>query len=123
MACTVMYAPDFRRRHGDFIEEQIRLRASRPVDPRVFRAQWEAVRRHDTCARLGEISVPTLVLHGSDDLVVPVGNGMVLAATIPGARLQIFEGGGHLFFHEAPRRTAEVILAFLDEIAAVRGAA
>ena len=37
--------------------------------------------------RLGEITAPTLVLHGEDDPFFPIGNGEALAAEIPGARL------------------------------------
>ena len=36
--------------------------------------------------RLGELSVPTLVVHGTEDPVVPYGNGLALAREIPGAR-------------------------------------
>lgn len=122
-ACSVMYTPDFLRSHRDVVEAEVRRRAENPVDPRVFRAQYEAVRRHDTAARLGEITAPTLVLHGTDDLVVPVGNAMILASRIPRAQLVLIEGGSHLFFHEEPERTARIVLRFLDELAVGRGAA
>lgn len=45
--------------------------------------------------RLGEISVPTLVLHGEDDPFFPIGNGGALAAEIPHARLVRLERTGH----------------------------
>ncbi len=46
-------------------------------------------------ARLKEIDKPTLVLHGGEDLLLPVGNGKILARDIPGARLRIWEHAGH----------------------------
>jgi len=45
--------------------------------------------------RLGEIRVPTLVVHGSDDPVLPYGHGVALAKEIPGATLLTIEGMGH----------------------------
>jgi len=47
--------------------------------------------------RLGEIAVPTLVLHGADDPMFPPAHGRALADVIPGARLRILEGIGHEF--------------------------
>ena len=45
--------------------------------------------------RLGEIRVPTTVVHGTADPVFPIGNGEALARDIPGARLVTLPGGGH----------------------------
>src|SRR3712207_9198248 len=49
--------------------------------------------------RLGEVSVPTLVIHGTDDPMFPYGNAVVLANEIPGARMLALERVGH----EVPR--------------------
>jgi 3-oxoadipate enol-lactonase len=59
--------------------------------------QLAAVMSHNTEARLGRVAVPTLVVHGDEDLVVPVENGRRLAARIPRARLVILPGIGHLY--------------------------
>jgi pimeloyl-ACP methyl ester carboxylesterase len=45
--------------------------------------------------RLSEIAAPTLVMHGADDLLLPVGNGEILARDVPEARSRIFPDGGH----------------------------
>jgi pimeloyl-ACP methyl ester carboxylesterase len=45
--------------------------------------------------RLGEIRVPTTVVHGTADPVFPIGNGEALARDIPGARFVELPGGGH----------------------------
>ena len=60
-------------------------------------------------ARLASVAVPTLVLHGTDDVVIPFENARILARQIPGAKLRPFEGCGHLFFHERPAETARVV--------------
>jgi pimeloyl-ACP methyl ester carboxylesterase len=65
--------------------------------------------------RLGDIAAPTLVIHGTDDPLFPIGHGRALAAEIPGARLLLVEGGGHLL---APADHETVARAILDHTAA-----
>ncbi len=45
--------------------------------------------------RLGEIKAPTLVIHGTEDPILPLDHGMALADKIPGAKKLIMEGVGH----------------------------
>ena len=66
-------------------------------------AQAQAILAHDTNARLSQLEMPTLVIHGTEDQMLPVGNGQMIAERIPQARLEIFDGVGHLFFWERPR--------------------
>jgi pimeloyl-ACP methyl ester carboxylesterase len=56
--------------------------------------------------RLGELDVPTLVVHGSEDPLFPLGRGEALAREIPGAELLTLEGGGH----ELDRRDWDVVV-------------
>jgi pimeloyl-ACP methyl ester carboxylesterase len=44
---------------------------------------------------LGRIAVPTVVLHGSGDPLMPLAHGAALAAEVPGAKLVVLEGAGH----------------------------
>ncbi len=46
-------------------------------------------------SRLAEIAVPTLVIHGTDDPILPLPHGQALAAEISGARLETMDGVGH----------------------------
>jgi pimeloyl-ACP methyl ester carboxylesterase len=75
----------------------------------VIMAQAQACMAHDTNERLSALTMPTLVIHGTADEMLPVDNGRLIAARIPGARLEIFEDVGHLFFWECPQRSAELI--------------
>jgi len=79
--------------------------ASGPPDPRVrdgLRRQLEARRHHDTFVRLGAIAAPTLVAAGRHDDLAPLANSRALADAVPGARLEVFEGG-HGFLFDDPR--------------------
>ncbi|HYM55971.1 MAG TPA: alpha/beta fold hydrolase [Solirubrobacteraceae bacterium] len=81
----------------------------RSVALAVIVEQARAIAGHDTSARLSEIALPTLVLHGTADRILPVQNGRMVAGQIPGARLELFDDVGHLFFWELPERSAELL--------------
>ena len=81
----------------------------RPVAVQVIMLQMQAISGHDTSARLEEISVPTLVIHGTEDQMLDVANGEAIARAIPGARLERLEGVGHMFWIEQPERSAELV--------------
>ena len=83
-----------------FIEERYRKRAAREYDrsfyPQGTARQLMAVMvAGDREPELASVKVPTLVIHGSDDPLVPVEGGRATAAAIPGAELLIIEGMGH----------------------------
>ena len=80
-----------------------------PVPIPVIMGQLQAIGGHDTAARLGDVVAPTLVVHGTDDEMLPVSNARMIAERIPGARLEILDGIGHLFFVEEPERSAELV--------------
>jgi 3-oxoadipate enol-lactonase len=82
---------------------------ARRVAIEVIREHSNAIGGHDTSKRLGQIEVQTLVVHGTEDQVLPVANGRMVASLIDGSRLEIFDGVGHLFFLERPQRTAELV--------------
>jgi pimeloyl-ACP methyl ester carboxylesterase len=91
--------------------EFIALGDQRAVAVPVVLAQMQAVLGHDTSARLPQLRMPTLVIHGTEDQMLPVQNGRLIASLIPGAELEIFDGVGHMFFWERPERTAELVRA------------
>jgi 4,5:9,10-diseco-3-hydroxy-5,9,17-trioxoandrosta-1(10),2-diene-4-oate hydrolase len=68
---------------------------------------WQRARR---------ISVPTLIVWGRQDRLVPVGLGHRLANTIRDSRLEVMSEVGHVPQFEAPEETRELVLGFLDEI-------
>ena len=66
---------------------------------------------HDTSSRLGGITCPTMVCGGRFDGIAPPANSAFLASSIPGARLEMFDGG-HGFFLQDPT-AMPAIIAFL----------
>lgn len=80
-----------------------------PVAVDVIMLQMQAIAGHDTNSRLHEIAAPTLVIHGTEDEMLPVRNGELIASLIPGARLELLDGVGHMFWWEEPERSADLV--------------
>jgi pimeloyl-ACP methyl ester carboxylesterase len=86
-----------------------------PSDPWDFLTTLEADLNHDTTGRLGEISAPTLVIGGSEDLFFSESLLRETAEKIPDATLHVYEGVGHGVPKERKRRYEDDSLAFLSE--------
>jgi pimeloyl-ACP methyl ester carboxylesterase len=80
-----------------------------------------AARRHDRSYtdamqdRYPTIDIPVTVVWGEEDTWVPVGRGRELAARIPGARLQVLPGAGHLVPEDRPAELTAALLEFVSD--------
>ena len=96
----------------ELVDELFALRVANPPEPAGWQAQAAAGM---TFAGVdGEIAAPTLILGGTADNVVDYRNAEALAARIPGARVELLEGAGHLFFWEQPDESVRIINEFLE---------
>jgi poly(3-hydroxyalkanoate) depolymerase len=75
--------------------------------------QLAAISAWSSLPYLRRLRLPVLVLTGDDDPIVRAVNGRILAALIPGARLHIMRGAGHLFLIDQASDSAELIRSFL----------
>jgi pimeloyl-ACP methyl ester carboxylesterase len=73
--------------------------------------------RADSSDLLETISVPTLVVAGREDQLMPVDHARAMSKRIPGAHFTLIAGAGHLVPMEQPIPTSRVIAEFLDAIA------
>lgn len=88
---------------------------ARDLGPEVFVRQIRALqRRRDQQATLRRCKVPTLLLCGAADTLMPVKRHAFLAELIPGAELRVIEGAGHLPTLEAPDETTDALSDWLD---------
>jgi pimeloyl-ACP methyl ester carboxylesterase/uncharacterized protein YndB with AHSA1/START domain len=100
-----------------FDEQELRDLAGRVVDrtrdiAASLQNHWLLDRDEPVRKELSEIAAPTLVVHGTEDPLLPFPHGVALADAIPGARLLALEGVGHEF---PPRRVwDDVVAAVLD---------
>ena len=109
------FSSDFVRSHPSEVDEVIKLRLANPVVEEAFNAQLKAGIGFDAESRVDGIKAPTLVFSGDADRIVPVQNSRNLAERIPGARLRLVAGGGHLFFIEEPDVFNRNLVEFLTQ--------
>jgi len=99
--------------HRALILEETR----RSYDPSGFGRQIAAIAvTGDRRSRLATITVPTLVIHGADDPLIPAACGKDTAASIPGAEFMLIDGMGH----DLPPELYQVVV---DGIARIAGRA
>jgi len=82
--------------------------------PNLARANaWRACVAFSVKDRLGEVRCPTLVAHGTADMLIPFRAGELVAAAIPGATWLVEEGAGHSLPQERPESFARALVDFL----------
>jgi 3-oxoadipate enol-lactonase len=120
-AVPYTYAEKTRRLHPERIATDISHRLSSPPEALPYLHQGAAVAAHDAYERLNQMAVPTLVVHGEQDIFIPPANALVLAERIPGAQLRLWPDAGHMYIIDEPRADVE-IGSFLMEHSAVQPA-
>ena len=103
-----------RSRTEPWAHRELSARFDRPPTAAGYLGQLVASIGWTSVTWLPRLSVPTLVMTGDDDPIIPTVNGRILASLIPGARLYVVRGGGHLFLLEEAAASAAVIDEFLD---------
>ena len=95
----LMFSNEFIKR----VEEDTRLydtlknkmTQENPTTMQDYINRGAAISNHDTRDRLCEISLPTLILTGSDDKIIPASESKALHDLIPNSSLKIIKGYGH----------------------------
>ena len=109
----VNVSPAFAAGAGEW-ERFLAMARDVPAPIPVVFEQLRATAAHDASARAGgrlhPITAPTLVIRGDRDEMLDVLNGELIARVIPGARLEILPGVGHLFWWEQPEVSARLLV-------------
>ena len=114
---SVSTAPDWSEKNPEMIEEWVKWRIANPIDPAPYQAQLaiglgllpEAAAFEDKLPRL---NVPTLILFGAHDKVVPPENASLLAEKISGSKVVILPNAGHFFPIEVAEAASRTITDF-----------
>jgi poly(3-hydroxyalkanoate) depolymerase len=114
--------PDFMREsfstlYGDAVDGEVGRHIDNllPPDPRGYFYQLLAFIGWSSLPFIRFLKMPSLVIMGDADTIVPLANGHILRMGLPNARMHVVEGGGHLFLVTRAQETASVIRGFLDE--------
>lgn len=124
----ILAKPKFKNGYGDAAPDDriARDMAVLKTDPFVLHgviAQGLAVSAYSVNPdEVRALKLPTLVLHGTQDLLVPYEAGKALAEMIPGARLVTFQDIGHNYFIGAGEQANAETEAFIAEVEAARAA-
>ncbi len=113
---TSRFMPDGTAQQFAALNEHQRLSCDGARAAAIVRARSEQNVRH----LLGQLQVPTLVLHCAGDLVVPLALGQELASEIEGARLEVLRSNNHIPLSQEPafERLCEQITGFVAQAAA-----
>jgi len=114
---VISTAPGFAERRPELIQKWLNWRVANPLDLAGYQAQMgigiallAEVAAFEN--KLPNISVPTLILFGADDKVVPSANANLLAKQVPSSQIRILPDAGHFFPLEVPEEAAEVVIQF-----------
>jgi pimeloyl-ACP methyl ester carboxylesterase len=111
-AVAAVFHPDTPARRPETVQAFLELRAVEAHTAEELAQRTAAMTApFSVWDELGVLAVPTLVITGEADQLLPPENSRRLAAQIPGARLELVAGGGHVFFVEQPDATNRELLA------------
>ncbi|MDQ2775605.1 MAG: alpha/beta hydrolase [Acidobacteriota bacterium] len=97
----------------DRIEEDLHIRCGCEWSNKGFLNQFAGILMWSAYRRLPRIQVPTLVVHGDQDRLVPAENGKVVAQRIPNARFELVKNAGHVMTTDQPEICSGLMLEFL----------
>jgi len=109
-------SPQFISAYPEVVDQLVAWRLDNPTPRYAWERQFAAASAFNLETQLNKIKVPTLVMTGSEDIVIPPQNSDLLAERISGARLVIIPGSGHLFFIEKAEEFNATVLEFLNGI-------
>lgn len=92
------------------------VRESLKLPARVWQAVFDDFPADTTYERIADIAVPTLLIWGDRDTVTTRSEQDILLATIPDARLIVYEGTGHAVHWEQPARVADDLVDFIGSL-------
>ncbi len=109
----LLYSP---RTPPERIAEDVRIRLANYPRERGYLNQLLGMIPWSSYRRLPRIEAPTLILHGEQDPLMPVGNAFLLARRIPNARLVILPNASHFFTTDQPELAHRIVLDFLASL-------
>jgi aminoacrylate hydrolase len=115
---AVLYPPWWVAQNETLAAEQELQQAASFPPVEVVLSRIEAIMRFDRRGELARVRTPTLVTVAVDDMVTPLYFSQALAKAIPGAKLKVFEAGGHMPYHVIDADYTRAVLDFLSSDAA-----
>ena len=103
---------EFISENPDFFQQLVAFTVEHSFSQTSLQKHTQAITNHNTYDRLPGITVPTLILAGGADRIIPADNSILLKKRIPNAELIIFKNAGHMLV-EAGNDPHQVAIDFL----------
>ncbi|HTP45040.1 MAG TPA: alpha/beta fold hydrolase [Candidatus Acidoferrum sp.] len=97
------------------IEEDLAIRLQWVATVQGYTAQLQGIIMWEAYSRIAKISVPTLIVHGETDQLVPAENGKLIAGRISGSKLVMIPHASHIYSTDQPDAAHGPVLEFLSE--------
>jgi pimeloyl-ACP methyl ester carboxylesterase len=108
-----LFPQDWIQNNTEYIENEFIFPMGKSPSENLQLQSAAAGRWSGTCERVADISAPTIVVTGTQDITSPPPNSIRLADKIPGAWLVQIEGGGHGLMFQYPEKFARIVETFL----------
>ncbi len=109
------FSPGWTDANPERFEEILAATLEYPTSRQTIAVHMDACYRfYDEAIEVERIEAPALVIHGTEDLIVPTENGRELARRLPNARYVELEGRGHNLMLQDPETFNELVLEFLS---------
>ena len=109
-----LFTKTFIESDPDFIESYKQRMLEIPFNIRLYRRQLQAS-GFNAARRLKKINIPTLILQGKEDILIPPGNAEILEKGIPHARKVMLDNIAHFLFQPDTEKVTNLISEFLTE--------
>ena len=110
----VTYEARYLAANRDRVEHQMQREIQNPTPLHAADLQFQAFADFDIADMLPSLRIPSLIVTGDSDMLIPSRNSEILARLIPGARLEVFAGCGHRLFWESTDRCINLIREFIE---------
>ena len=116
IVAPMLYSSRTRRLRPERMREDGRFRVEEGTPVVTAPSQAAAIYRHDTRRRLSDLRMPVLIVHGEEDRLISPENARRMANAIPGARLVMIPGAGHMLTTDAEEETAGALAGVVDAV-------
>jgi pimeloyl-ACP methyl ester carboxylesterase len=111
----IMFPQEWLEEHPKVLSSVIQLAPSISASPEIIQQQGLASATwKGSCDRLSNITQPTLVIAGDQDLLAPAANSVMMAQRIPNSWLVLIQGTGHGMMFQVPTEFSAIMQAFLE---------
>jgi pimeloyl-ACP methyl ester carboxylesterase len=110
---STLFPKEWINENIDYIEKNFVFPMGK-TSPQNLLLQSQAAGNWEACDRISNITNPTLVVAGTEDITAPPANSVMMAERIPGAWLVQMRGGGHGLMFQFPNEFSEIVETFFS---------